>query len=105
VLRDASPGGVEPSRITATLWVEPIGLDVLDDLIESNHLASSVREAMPRFEILPNRYGRPLPGEDPTVSLEWTRERGLNSIRGSSSGFDVCVESSAARPGFTRPNP
>lgn len=99
-------GSLQPDRVTATVRVEPIGLDVLDDLIESQHLSASVRDAMPRFDVLPNRYSPPLPGEDPTVSLEWTFDRALDSERSSGrDGTYVCVESSKPRPDFVLPAP
>jgi hypothetical protein len=40
-----------PDRVTLRILVEPIGLDVLDDLIESGDLAPAVRDQMPRYEI------------------------------------------------------
>lgn len=54
-----------PDRVTLKLWMEPIGLEVLDDLVSSGHLAQAVRDAMPRHAILPARGKSDL-------ALEWT---------------------------------
>jgi hypothetical protein len=42
-------------RVAVRVKIQPIGLDVLDDLIESGHLAADVRAKMPTFTLLPNR--------------------------------------------------
>ena len=49
-----------PDRVTARVRLSPLGLDVLDDLIESGDLDPALRERVPRFDV-----GR-------TESLEWT---------------------------------
>lgn len=49
-----------PDRVTLRLRLQPIGLDVLDDLVASGDLAASVRGAMPTFDL----------GQAPLV--EWT---------------------------------
>jgi hypothetical protein len=56
-----------PDRVTLKVWMEPIGLDVLDDLVASGHLQQVVRDAMPRHALLTNR------GES-DLALEWTPE-------------------------------
>ena len=43
--------GVVPDRVTARLHIRPVGLDVLDDLIESGDLDPAVRERMPTFTL------------------------------------------------------
>jgi len=43
--------GETPDRIDLRLRMRPIGLDVLDDLIESGDLAPAVRDAMPTFDL------------------------------------------------------
>jgi hypothetical protein len=40
-----------PDRVTLRIRLEPIGLDVLDDLIQSRDLDPTVRAAMPRFDL------------------------------------------------------
>jgi hypothetical protein len=42
-------------RVTVRVHVQPVGFDVLDDLIDSGHLSPWVRDAMPSFKLLPNR--------------------------------------------------
>ena len=71
------------ARITALVRMQPIGLDVLDDLIESRHLDPSIRDAMPTFDLLPNRKTSGEP-----VSLTWTYDEAR-----SASGDYLCVES------------
>jgi hypothetical protein len=44
------------ARVSVTARFRPIGFDVLDDLVSTGHLASAVRDAMPLFEIIPNRH-------------------------------------------------
>ena len=36
--------------------IQPIGFDVLDDLIASGHLDAAERDKMPVFTLLPNRW-------------------------------------------------
>ncbi len=43
--------GVEPDRVEARVRVRPIGLEILDDLIESGDLDPAVRSAMPTFDL------------------------------------------------------
>lgn len=55
---------VVPDRVTLRIRVRPIGLDVLDDLIESGDLAPDIRQVMPTLELDL--------GDGPV--LEWTAE-------------------------------
>jgi hypothetical protein len=43
--------GLYPARVSAQVFIRPIGLDILDDLIASGDLAPEHREAMPTFEL------------------------------------------------------
>ena len=45
-LRASGPDGL-PARITARLRIRPIGMDVLDDLVESGDLDRAIVEQMP----------------------------------------------------------
>jgi hypothetical protein len=45
--------GEIPDRVTMRVRIQPIGLDVLDDLIESGDLAAEHRAAMPTFDVGP----------------------------------------------------
>ncbi|MCO4770113.1 MAG: hypothetical protein KDA24_08800 [Deltaproteobacteria bacterium] len=53
------PAFTEPDRVSLRLFERPIGLDVLDDLIESGHLDPAFRAEMPTFELV-------------DAALEWT---------------------------------
>ena len=53
-----------PERVTVTIWVEPIGLDVIDDMIGSgSYLDPSIRGKIQRFAVaLPTT--QPMPKND-----------------------------------------
>jgi hypothetical protein len=53
------PAFTAPDRVELRIYERPIGLDVLDDLIETGHLDPALRPEMPRFELTGAR-------------LEWT---------------------------------
>ena len=55
--------GVSPDRVTAQMFVRPIRLDTLDDLIASGDLDPSIRDAMPTFSMR-------------TSQLQWRAELG-----------------------------
>jgi hypothetical protein len=40
-----------PDRVTLQMWVQPIGTDVLLDLVDSGDLDKSIVTAMPKFPI------------------------------------------------------
>jgi hypothetical protein len=68
--RDGSPiqGGVD--RVTLRIRIQPIGLDVLNDLVSSHDLDPTVAAAMPTFDVpIVNR-----PDSSPPPLLEWTPE-------------------------------
>lgn len=73
------------SRVTVTVWVEAVGLDVLDDMAAHGYPLTDVRARMPRIAVLPKRHSTIAP--NPTVTLEWTPA--------TSSGQDQCVETTA----------
>jgi hypothetical protein len=59
-------------RVTVRLRVQPMGFDVLDDLIGSGHLDPTLRAKMPIFDLLPNfNHGAALP-QLREVSFEWS---------------------------------
>jgi hypothetical protein len=58
-------GGL-PDRITAEVRVQPIGLEILDELVASGDLDPAVRDAMPTFTLAPTR-------------LEWTPAVPINA--------------------------
>ena len=57
-----------PDRIDVEVHLQPVGLDLLDELIESGDLDPDVRDRMPTFTL-------------PAASISWTADKGL-----------VCVE-------------
>jgi hypothetical protein len=59
--------GTAPTRVTARVHARPIGLDVIDDLIDSGHLDAATRAAVPTFLL------------EGTV-LEWTTADGLGCV-------------------------
>lgn len=64
--RDTTISGVV-DRVTLRMRIRPMALEVLDDLVQTGHLAASVKDAMPTLDLLPNR-------EISDVTLEWTPE-------------------------------
>ncbi len=56
----------EAERLTMAVHVEPMGREILDELVASGDLAPAVVDAMPTFTLAP------------TV-LEWTREVPMNA--------------------------
>ena len=67
-----------PDRITVRVRVRPMGLDVLDDLIESGDLDPKYRERMPTFDIAAS-------------VVEWTREKAQLRISPNSGREALCV--------------
>jgi hypothetical protein len=97
-----------PARVTLRVRLEPIGREVLADLVESGHLADEVLERMPTHDLLPNRHLgtaanapealRPL-GE---LSFEWseaTRSAGnfQRITRPNAMGEEECIGMPARR--------
>lgn len=60
--RARGPDGQLPARVTARLRMRPIGMDVLEDLVDSGDLDRAIVEEMPTFS-----FG---------AQIEWTPERG-----------------------------
>jgi hypothetical protein len=58
-------GAVEPDDVQVRVWIQPVGLDVLSDLIDSGDLDAGVLAAMPVFQVS-------LTGPDTAGLLEWT---------------------------------
>ena len=51
VVRDWLVEGDTPDQVTARVRLRPMGLDVLDSLVESGDLDPSVRDAMPTIDL------------------------------------------------------
>jgi hypothetical protein len=83
------PPGFTTARIAVLVRVQPIGLDVLDDLVQSGHLDRSIRNAMPTLDLLPNRAT-----SSDGSSLTWTYDEATSA--GYPDGNDYqCLESSS----------
>jgi hypothetical protein len=83
--RDESIPGV-PDRVSVLVRVRPVGLEILEDLNRSGHLAREIVEAAPTFDVIPNRHL----AEHPELSrlaestFEWsasTKDSGLFATR------------------------
>jgi len=60
--------GTVPDRITMTVHVRPVGLEIVDNLIDSGDLATDVRDRVPTFTLTP-------------TALEWTTAVGFGCVR------------------------
>ncbi len=99
-----------PERVTVRVRLEPIGREVLSELIDSGHLAEADALAMPTHALLPNRHLATTPGAAPElatlgeVSFEWgpaTRDHGnfRRTTQTSALGVEECI----GMPGRPRP--
>ncbi len=57
-------GTVEPDDVIVTVWIQPVGLDVLADLVDSGDLDAGVIASMPVFQVS-------LTGPGTAGTLEW----------------------------------
>lgn len=91
-----------PERVTARVRLEPIGREVLAELVEAGHLAESVPAQMPTHSLLPNRHLASTRGAAPElatlgeVSFEWgpaTRDHGnfRRTIQTTPLGTEECI--------------
>jgi hypothetical protein len=70
----AAPADYARLKVTVRVRLQPMGYDVLDDLIGSGHLDPSLRVRMPIFDLLSNiNYADRLP-QFREVSFEWSDE-------------------------------
>jgi hypothetical protein len=76
----------QPERVTVTIWVEPIGLDVIDDMIGSgNYLDPSIRGKIQRFAVqLPTTQPMPTPDGRP-VTFDWNVDDAVASLNDPST--------------------
>ncbi len=92
----ANNGIVQPDEITVTVWLEPIGLDVIDDMREAGYLDDALRSAMPRLALI-------APGEADAsvrqgVTFAWVRKRALDDATGySGPNNQRCMDSTQPR--------
>jgi hypothetical protein len=71
--RDQSITGM-PDRVSVLVRVRPVGLEILQDLNRSGHLAREILEAAPTFDIIPNRHlsGHPELSRLAELTFEWS---------------------------------
>jgi Cytochrome c554 and c-prime len=99
-----------PERVTVRVRLEPIGREVLDELVDSGDLSEADAQALPTHDLLPNRHLASAAGAAPelatlgSVSFEWgaaTRDHG--NFRRRTQTTTVGVEECLGMPG--RPVP
>jgi hypothetical protein len=76
------------SHVTVTFHMQPIGRDVLDDLVNGGYLDASIRDAMPTFDFLPN--------DGVPVTADWTTSAAAAANNPGLSGT-LCVETAPPR--------
>jgi hypothetical protein len=71
--RDAAISGV-PDRVEVLVRVQPIGLEILEDLNRSGHLGREIVDAAPTFDVIPNRHlaEHPELSRLAAVTFEWS---------------------------------
>jgi hypothetical protein len=97
-----------PERVTVRVRLEPIGREVLSELVDSGDLDAEVLNAVPVHALLPNRHlGQPGVSSElatlGSVSFEWgpaTREHG--NFRRTKQTSSVGVEECIGMPGRPR---
>jgi hypothetical protein len=85
--RDGSPLATMPDRVTLRIRLQPVGLDVLQDLVATQDLDAAVLAAMPTFDV-------PLTGPG-GADLVWTPEAAAGLVTMSDDGTpETCVATS-----------
>jgi hypothetical protein len=76
----------QPDRVTVTIWIEAIGLDVIDDMLASgNYLDPSIRDKVQRFPVQLSTTP-PMPTPDGTpVTFDWNVDDALASLNDPST--------------------
>jgi hypothetical protein len=67
--RTGNPLPMKPDDVQVRVWIQPVGLDVLGDLVDSGDLDAGVIASMPTFQVS-------LTGPTSTAPLEWTAATG-----------------------------
>ena len=75
-----------PDRVSVLVRLRPMGLEVLEDLSGSGHLAPEVIEQMPVHDLVPNRHlgAHPQLSRLAEVTFEWSasvKDSGLFGTR------------------------
>jgi hypothetical protein len=82
--RDGTPLTTRPDMVTMRVRLQPVGIDVLADLVASGDLDAAVVDAMPTFDVSLTGPGGP--------PLEWTPEAAAGLITMSDDGTpETCV--------------
>jgi hypothetical protein len=82
--RDGTPLSAMPDRVTLRIRLQPVGVDVLTDLVASGDLDAGVVSAMPTFDV-------PLTGPG-GADLEWTPAAAAGLVTMSDDGTpETCV--------------
>ena len=71
-----------PDRVTLRLRLEPIGRDVLDDLVASGDLDPAVRDRMPIHDLVIGRQTLPTGETRALTVLEWTPALAMDPVVG-----------------------
>jgi hypothetical protein len=69
--RSGEPPPATFDRVTLNVWVQPVGSDVLNDLVATGDLDPAVAAAVP---VLPVPLSVQLPGSDASAPLVWTAQ-------------------------------
>jgi hypothetical protein len=82
-----------PQTVDVTVWLEPVGRDVINDLVTTGHLSEKGPEAtlLPRFALIPHRLTDGDAGSTP-VTLRWTRALATVKPTGYSSNNADCMQ-------------
>jgi hypothetical protein len=82
--RDGSKLAQMPDRVMLRVRLQPVGIDVLSDLVDSGDLDGGVIAAMPTFDV-------PLAGPTLPAQMEWTPEAALLSYAADDGTTATCV--------------
>jgi hypothetical protein len=99
--RDLGVLSSPPDQVTLEVWLQPVGIDVLRDLVDSGDLDASTLAAMPTFPV-------PL-GQNLSSQLVWTAqgamEGGLQSYPDPSDRTKTTCVGTLINPGTQAPSP
>jgi hypothetical protein len=89
--RSGNPLPMKPDDVQVRVWIQPVGLDVLSELVDSGDLDASVIAKMPTFQVS-------LTGPTSTAPLEWTAATGTLGFQNDpyDNTPSTCVASSSA---------
>jgi hypothetical protein len=89
--RSRAPLPAMPDRVTFRLRLQPIGLDVLNDLVASGDLDPAIAAAMPTWDVMPL-----LEWNAQTATLRYQDTDGTPVTCVSTTGFNVSADKTAA---------